>query len=342
MKRKYDAFNFILERASGSNARIVLPEGHDSRIVEAAEYVAANNICKIIILGDKNTLASRFSKKALKNITVVDPKSVAKKREMYAYNLFQLRKDKGMTEEKALEALKDNITYAIMMLKCDDAEGVVAGAVRETADVLRPAFQIIKKLPTVSKVSSSMIIEMPENSSLGDNNLMIFADCAVNLCPTDEELADIALLSAKTAKSICAIDPRVALLSYTTKASDSINDNLVLKVKRAYHIARRRDPSLIIDGDIQADAALSQTVCDSKCSGSMLDGKANVMIFPNIESGNISYKLVQRIAGVRAIGPILQGLNKPVNDLSRGTTVEEIILNIAITVLQSKDAIKGA
>lgn len=341
MKRKHDVFQQILERAKGSTARIVLPEGHDPRVVEAVEWAAVNNLCKLIVLGDKIWLANRFSKKALKNIDIIDPKSVAKRREMYAHSLYELRKNKGMTEEKAMEALKDNVTYAMMMLKSDDADGIVAGAVRETADVLRPAFQIIGTKPEVSKVSSSMIIEMREGSNLGENGMMVFADCAVNPNPTDEELADTALLSSITAKTICGINPKVALLSYTTKADEDINSEVVQKVKRAYKIARRKNPSLCIDGEMQGDAALSKEVCDAKCRDSIIDGKANVLIFPDVTSGNIAYKLVQRISEVRAIGPILQGLNKPVNDLSRGTTAQEIILNIAITVLQSKDTIKG-
>ncbi len=341
MKRKHDVFQQILDRASGSNARIVLPEGHDPRIVEAVEWASVNNLCKLIVLGDKIWLANRFSKKALKNIEIIDPKSVAKRREMYAHSLYELRKHKGMTEEKAMEVLKDNVTYAMMMLKSDDADGVVAGAVRNSADILRPAFQIIGTKPGVSKVSSSMIIETREDTPLGENGMLVFADCAVNLNPTDDELADTAILSANTAKTICGINPKVALLSFTTKADEDTSIEVVQKIKRAYKIARRKNPSLCIDGELQGDAALDKIVCDSKCRDSILDGKANVLIFPDVVSGNIAYKLVQRISGVRAIGPILQGLNKPVNDLSRGTTAQEIILNIAITVLQSKDTIKG-
>ncbi len=341
MKQK-DVFNNILERAAGSTARIVLPEGHDPRVLEAAEIASTQNLCKIILLGDKITLASRLSKKALKNITIIDPKTQAKKREMYANSLYELRKDKGLTEDAAMEMLKDNLTYAMMMLKSEDAEGVVAGAVRESADVLKSAFKIIKTRPNVSKVSSAMIMEMPQGSPLGANGMMVFADCAVNIDPTDEELADIALLSAETAKSICAIKPVVALLSFSTKADEDVNSEFVQKVKRAYKILRRKDPSLICDGELQADAAIIPEVADRKCRGSVVEGRANVLIFPNIDSGNICYKLVQRIAGVRAIGPILQGLNKPVNDLSRGCTAQEIVLNIAITVLQSKSTIKGA
>ncbi|MBQ8468874.1 MAG: phosphate acetyltransferase [Clostridia bacterium] len=341
-KRKYDPFASIIERAKGSTAKIVLPEGHDPRILEAANWAAENNLCKIILLGDKNLLASKIRRKAQKNITIIDPKSSGKTREMYAYSLFQLRKDKGMTEEKAMEALKDNLTFAMMMLKSEDADGIVAGAVRETADVLRGAFSIIKARPKISKVSSVMLIEVPEGNKIGENGILVFGDCAVNINPTDEELADTAILSAETAKTICNMRPNVALLGFTTKSHEDVDDEQTQKIKRAYKIVRRKDPMLRIDGELQGDAALSPLVAASKCRDSDVEGKANVLIFPDIMSGNIGYKLAQRVANTRAIGPILQGLNKPVNDLSRGTTAEEIIYNIAITVLQSKNTIKGS
>ncbi len=341
MKTKKDVFAPIIERAVGSNARIVLPEGSDARVIEAAQQASLLNLCKLIILGDKLTLVSKFSKKALKNITIIDPSTEARKREMYANTLYELRKNKGLTLEGAMEALNNNITFAMMMLKSDDADGVVAGAITSTADVLKPAFQIIKTRPECSRVSSSFIMEMPSNSNLGENGLMVFADPAVIENPTDEELADIAIFSSLTAKTICNIKPNVAMLCYTTKASEDNDSEVVQKVKRAYKIARRKNPSLCVDGEMQVDAALSPEVCRLKCTNCLVDGKANVLVFPNLESANIGYKLVQRIAGVRAIGPILQGLNKPVNDLSRGTTAEEIVLNIAITVLQTKDTVKG-
>ena len=340
MKKKQDVFAPILERAAGCNARIVLPEGFDERVIKAAEMASSQDLCNIIILGDRVTLATKFSKKALKNITIIDPISETKKREMYANSLYELRKHKGMTIEKALEALKNPITFAMMMLKSDDADGVVAGAVATTAEVLRNAFQIIKTKPGCSKVSSAFLMEMP-NDSLGENGLMVFGDCAVNENPNDEELADIAIETAVTAKTIANINPKVALLNYTTKADENSEVEVVQKIKRAFKIVRRKNPALAIDGEMQVDAALNPVVCNQKYGKSVIEGKANVLIFPDLVSGNIGYKLVQRIAGVRAIGPILQGLNKPVNDLSRGTTAEEIVLNIAITVLQSKNTVKG-
>ena len=341
MKKKKDVFAPIIEEAIGSNARIVLPEGSDERIVEAARLASLQDLCKIIILGDHITLATKFNKKELKNITIIDPLTDGKKREMYAHTLYELRKHKGMTIEQALEQLKNPITFAMMMLKSDDADGVVAGAITSTANVLKPAFQIIKTRPDCTRVSSAMLMEMPENSTLGENGFLVFGDCAVIENPTDEELADVAILTSETAKTLTGMNPRVALLSYTTKASEDMDSEVVQKVKRAYKIARRKNSALCIDGDMQADAALNPDVCRLKCGNSVLEGNANVLIFPNLESANIGYKIVARIAGVRAVGPILQGLNKPVNDLSRGTTAQEIVLNIAITVLQSRNTIKG-
>lgn len=340
--KKTDIFDSIIEKAKEVRATIVLPEGGDARVVEAAKIASSIDLCKLIVLGDKHVLREKFNKKELKNITVIDPSSEAKKREMYADTLYQLRKHKGMTREMTMEALKNNLTFAMMMVKSEDADGVVAGAVSTTAEVLRNAFQIIKTKSDCQKVSSIFLMEAPHNSGLGENGFLVFGDCAVNENPTDEELAEIAILSAKTAKSLIDIHPRVALLNYTTKAPENSSSELVQKVKRAYNIVRRREPSLAVDGEMQVDAALNQQVCKQKYGKSVIDGHANVLIFPDLASGNIGYKLVQRIAKVRAVGPILQGLNKPVNDLSRGTTVEEIVLNIAITVLQTKDTIKGS
>lgn len=336
-----DAFKFIIEKASGTGKTIVLPEGNDPRVIEAAEKASLMGLCKVVLIGNKILLKDKISKKALKNIEIIDVQSETHRREMYAHSLYDIRKSKGITEESALEILKDPMYYATMMLHSDDVDGVVAGAVYESADVMRPAFQIIKMRPNISKVSSAFIMEMPQGSSLGENNLMVFADCAVIPCPTDKELAEIAVLSAKLAEDICLMKPKVALLSYSTKADAMVESEEIQKVKRAYKLARRMDSSLAIDGELQADSAIIPSVADKKCKGSTIGGKANVLVFPDLEAGNIAYKLVQRIAGVRAVGPILQGLRKPVNDLSRGTTADEIVLAMAITILQTKSSIKG-
>ena len=333
---KRNVFEGILKRAEGSGKRIVLPEGNDPRVIEAAEKAALMNICKVVIIGNKLELETKFSKKALNNIEIIDLNTESKRREMYAKTLFELRQAKGMTEEKANMLVKDPMYFACMMLFADDAQGIVAGAVYESADVMRPAFQIIKTSKEISKVSSCFIMEMPEGSSFGENGMMIFADCGVNPDPTDQELAEIGVLSARLAKNICNMHPRVAFLSYSTKGDPNIDSEHVQKVKRAFKIARRMDSSITMDGEMQADAALVQSVADKKCPGSEVAGRANVLVFPDLDAGNIGYKLVQRIANVKAVGPILQGLNKPINDLSRGCNSDEIVLAMAITALQSK------
>lgn len=340
-KVENDAFTEIVKRAQGSGKTIVLPEGNDDRIIEAAEKVSLLNICKLILIGNKILLKDKLSKKAMKNIEIIDVESEGKKREMYAKSLYDLRKSKGLTEEQAQELVKNPMYYATMMVKSEDADGVVAGAVTESADVMRPAFQIIKTREGISKVSSSLILETPKGSSLGENGLIVMGDCAVVVNPTDKELAEIAVLSAKTAEQICGIKPRVALLSYSTKANVNVENEDVQKIKRAYKLARRMDSMLIIDGEIQADAAIVPEVAKRKCLDSSLEGRANVLVFPDLEAGNIGYKLVQRFANVKAVGPLLQGLKKPINDLSRGANADEIVLVIAITALQAKNSIKG-
>ena len=339
--KKYDVFEGIVSKAQSSGARIVLPEGDDPRVVEAAEKAALLNICKVIIIGNKEVLETKFSKKALSNIEIVEISSEGKRVEMYARTLYELRKAKGMTEEQAIELVKDPMYYATMMLHAEDADGIVAGAVYESADVMRPAFQIIKTSPDISKVSSAFIMEVPEGKPYGEKGLMVFADCAVNIDPTDQELAEIGVLSARLAKSICDITPRVAFLSYSSKGDPDAPEEKIQKVKRAFKIARRMDSSIIMDGELQADSAIVPSVAEKKCKGSVLGGRANVLVFPDLNAGNIGYKLVQRIAGVKAVGPILQGLRKPINDLSRGTVADEIVLVMAITALQSKASIKG-
>jgi len=339
--KKKDVFENIIKKAQGCGKKIILPEGSDSRVIEAAEKAALLDICKVVIIGDKTTLQEKFSKKALKNIEIIDIEQEGKKREMYAKTLFELRKEKGMTEEKALSTVRDPMYYATMMLQADDVDGIVSGAVYESADVLRAAFQIIKTSKEISKVSSAFIMEMPENSPYGENGMMVFADCAVNVEPTDQELAEIGVLSARLAKNICQMTPRVAFLSYSSKGDPNVDSEPIQKVKRAFKIARRMDSSIIMDGELQADSAIVPSVAARKCKGSTIEGKANVLVFPDLNCGNIAYKLVQRIAGVKAVGPILQGLRKPVNDLSRGASSDEIVLAMAITALQANISVKG-
>lgn len=330
-----NVFDKLIEKAKHTEKRIVLTESEDERVLTAAESAASMDLCKVYLLGKESELASRFSAEALKNIVFIDTTEENDKQKEYANLLYELRKAKGMTEEKALETVKkDKLAYAMLMLKSEDADGVVSGAITHTADVLRPAFQIVKMKPGVSKVSSVFIMESP-NENFGENGFMIFADCGVNPNPTDEDLAEIAVLSSETAKAICGMDPKVAMLTYSTKSGDEMQDENVCKVKRAVEILKTKAPELKVDGELQADAAIVPSVAKLKAPDSTVAGHANTLIFPDLNAGNIGYKLVQRLAGVKAVGPILQGLNKPVNDLSRGTTADEIVLCMAITALQA-------
>lgn len=330
-----NVFDGLIEKARHTGKRIILTESEDQRVIDAAKKAAALDLCKVVLLGKKDELESNFSAEELENIEFVDTFEDTDKKQEYVNLLVELRKAKGMTEEKAKEQVKDKLVYAMLMLKSGDADGVVSGAITHTADVLRPAFQIVKMKPNVGKVSSVFIMESP-NENYGENGFLIFADCGVNPNPTDEDLAEIAMLSSETAKTICGMEPKVALLSYSTASGDEMEDENVCKVKRAMKILKEKAPDLAVEGEIQADAALVESVAKLKCPGSKVAGKANVLIFPDLNAGNIAYKLVQRLAGVQAVGPILQGLNSPVNDLSRGTSADEIVLAMAITTLQAK------
>lgn len=328
-----DVFDKLIEKAKHTGKRIILTETEDERVLTAAGKAAEMDLCKVILLGKKENLASNFSNVALENISFIDISEKNETLEKYVNLLVELRKNKGMTEEIAREQIKNKLVYAMLMLKSGDADGVVSGAITHTADVLRPAFQIVKMKSGVSKVSSVFIMESPSDS-YGENGFLIFADCGVNPNPTDEDLAEIALLSSETAKVICGMEPRVALLSYSSKSGDEMKDENVCKVKRAFELIKQKAPTLVVDGELQADAALVESVAKLKSPNSPVNGRANVLIFPDLNSGNIAYKLVQRLAGVKAVGPVLQGLNSPVNDLSRGTTPDEIVLCMAITILQ--------
>ncbi len=328
-----NVFDGLIEKARHTGKRIVLTETEDARVIEAAGKAAEMDLCKVILLGKQAELEANFSKEALCNITFVDTTEKSEKVDEYVSLLCELRKSKGMTEEQASEQVKDKLVYAMLMLKSGDADGVVSGAITHTADVLRPAFQVVKVKQGVKKVSSVFIMEAP-NENFGENGFMVFADCGVNPNPTDEDLAEIAILSSETARKICGMEPKVAMLTYSTRSGDEMTDENVCKVKRALAMVKEREPDLIIDGELQADAAIVESVAKLKAPGSCVGGHANVLIFPDLNAGNIAYKLVQRLAGVKAVGPILQGLNMPVNDLSRGTSADEIVLCMAITILQ--------
>ncbi len=327
--------NKIHEMARQANKTIVLPEGEEERNLKAADYALKNGLAKIILLGDKNEINKKAKEWKLTNIekaTLINPKSFSEKK-YYANMLAELRKNKGMTYEQA-EALVENPLYlSTLLIKDGKADGEVSGAEHATGDVLRPAFQIIKTSPGVTAVSGAFIMIVKDHS-FGEDGVLIFADCAVNPDPTVQELAEIAVESAKTAKNIAGINPKVAMLSFSTKGS--AKHEKVDKVVEATELARKMNPKLKIDGELQADAAIIEAIGKKKAPGSDIAGNANVLVFPNLESGNISYKLVQRLAGAEAIGPILQGLAAPINDLSRGCSVEDIVNMIAITANQAK------
>lgn len=330
-------FDNFIEKAKGSSVKIVLPEGEDKRVQEAAQLATSKKLGKIILLGNVDNIKSKLSKTMTNKIEIIDPEKSQELRKLYANKLYELRKHKGMTPAEAEAQVKKPIIFATMMLYCGDADGIVAGVSLKTSDVIRPAFQIIKAKQGVTKVSSIMLMQIPKNIPIGENGVLIFADCGVIPEPTDQELADIAITSAITAKKLCGINPKVAMLSYSTNSTEDTGVESVEKIKRAVQIAKSKYPNLLIEGEIQADAAIVPEVADLKNPNSVLKGKANVLVFPDLNSANIAYKLVQRIAKVQAVGPLLQGLNKPVNDMSRGATAQEMVQAIAITILQSKN-----
>ncbi len=323
----------IIANAQKANKRIVLPEGNEPRTLQAAEIVLREGIARLILLGDPSEI-SREAKRAGVDIgkaTVVDPKTDPG-RTHYAEMMVELRKSKGLTMDEALHLLDDPLYFGPMMIKARDADGELSGAVHATGDVLRPAFQYVKTLPGVSVVSGAFLM-FTNDHAIGHDGILVFADCAVMPDPDERQLAEIAVTTANTTRAILRIEPRVAMLSFSTKGSAS--HNMVDKVVKATKIAREMAPDLKIDGELQVDAALVQEVANLKAPGSEVAGKANVLVFPSLESGNIGYKLVQRLAGAEAIGPILQGMAAPINDLSRGCSVTDIVNMIAITSNQA-------
>jgi phosphate acetyltransferase len=324
----------IRTNAQKYNKKIVLAEGTEERTLRAADIILGEGIAQIILLGNPEEI-SRFQKENnlsnLDRATIIDPKNNPKK-DFYAQMLFDIRKSKGLTIEEANKLVEDPLYLATLLIKNKEADGEVAGAMNATGNVLRPAFQVIKTLPGISVVSGAFIMIF-KNHEYTDNGILVFADCAVSPNPTDAELAQIAVVTAKTAKSITGIEPRVAMLSFSTKGS--AKHEMVDKVVSATRIARELDPTLQIDGELQADAAIVEAVGRSKAPGSNIAGKANVLVFPTLEVGNIAYKLVQRLAGAEAIGPILQGMAAPINDLSRGCSVSDIVNLVAITANQA-------
>jgi phosphate acetyltransferase len=324
----------IKENARKNKQRIVLPESYEERTLKAADRVLQDGTAEIILLGKPQDIQKQAASLGLKNIsraTLIDPLT-NEKRETYAKMMTELRKAKGLTKDQALEQLNNPLYFATVMIKYGDADGEVAGADNATGDVLRPAFQFVKTLPGISVVSGAFLMFL-KDKEYGENGLMVFADCAVHPNPTDRELAEIAVATAKTTRSIAQIEPRIAMLSFSTKGSAS--HEMVDKVVNATRIAKEMSPGIKIDGELQADAAIVASIGLKKAPGSEIAGKANVLIFPSLESGNICYKLVQRLGHAEAIGPILQGMAAPINDLSRGCSVEDIVDLVAITANQA-------
>jgi phosphate acetyltransferase len=328
----------IIARAQSNRQRIVLPESLEERTLTAADKALADQLADIILIGAPAEIFALADKLGLKNIdkaTIIDP-ATSLKTEEYAQLLFQLRQKKGMTIEKARELVLNPLYFGCLIIKSGDADGQISGALSTTGDTLRPALQIIKCAPGISCVSGAMLL-VTDKAQYGENGVLVVGDVAVTPVPDADQLAQIAVCTAQTAKSVAGFaDPRVAMLSFSTKGSAT--HEVVDKVIAATAKAKELAPELKIDGELQADAALVPSVGSKKAPGSEIAGKANVLVFPSLEVGNIGYKLVQRLGGADAIGPILQGIAKPVNDLSRGCSVDDIYKMIAITACQAMDA----
>lgn len=326
----------IKAKACANLQTVVLPEGYDDRMVEAAARIVENKLANIVLLGNPVALNAKADALgvSLAGVNIIDPKS-ADQLNVYADELVELRKKKGLSHEDAVALLSadDNLYFAAMMVRKGDAGGAVAGAYNTTGDVLRAAFQVIGTAPGMKTVSSVFLM-VTNNSDFGENGTLCFADCAVNPNPDAQALAEIAVSTAASCKSFLGVDARVAMLSFSTKGSAAHSD--CDKVLNALKIAKELAPDLAIDGELQLDAALIPKVGDKKAPGSSVAGQANTLVFPDLDAGNIGYKLVERIAGAEAVGPIIQGLAKPVNDLSRGCSVEDIISVAAITAVQSQ------
>ena len=335
-----DLLSQIVARAKANKQRIVLPEAEEERTLCAADRVLADDIADIILIGNPEKVHALAKEKGLTHIdkaTLIDPENCERSEE-YAEKLAELRKSKGMTIEEARKLVKNPLYLGCMIIKTEGADGQISGALSTTGDTLRPALQIIKCAPGITCVSGGMLL-ISKQQQYGENGVLVVGDVAVTPMPDAAQLSQIAVCTAQTAKSVAGFaDPRVAMLSFSTKGS--AKHEVVDKVVEATKLAKELDPALKIDGELQADAALVPSVGAKKAPGSDIAGKANVLVFPNLEVGNIAYKLVQRLGDAIAIGPILQGIARPVNDLSRGCSVEDIYYMVAITACQAMDAKK--
>ncbi len=325
----------IKEIARHSIKTIVLPESTDIRVLEAARKVTDEGFAKVILLGDREELQSIAKDFSIEDIEVINP-ATSDKMESYIEKLYELRQAKGMTLELARETLKNNIYFATMMIKMDDADGLVAGSICSTSDTLRPSLQIVKTSPNVKLVSTFFVVQVPD-CEYGDNGLFLFSDCGLNVNPTAEELSEIAISTATTWLNLFGTEPRVAMLSYSTLGSAPDVEGMNVKVREATKILREKVPNLAVEGEIQLDAAIVPSVASKKAPDSKVAGRANILIFPDINAGNIGYKLVQRLAKAEAYGPVTQGIAKPVNDLSRGCSSDDIVGVIAITAVQADE-----
>lgn len=328
----------IKEQARSIKKKIVLPESDDERTMRAANEIIAEGIADIILIGNPACLMGLAADWGLEQImegkaTIVDPQSHPR-REAYVDLMLQIRASKGLTREKAEVLIENPLYLSVLMIKAGDADGEVAGANNATGDVLRPAFQYVKTKPGISVVSGAFIMLL-KDKHYGEDGMMIFADCAVHPNPTASELAEIAVETGRTTRAIVGIEPRIAMLSFSTKGSAS--HEMVDKVVEATRLAQQMAPDMKIDGELQADAAIVPGIGSKKAPGSKIAGRANVLVFPTLEVGNIAYKLVQRLADADAIGPVLQGMAAPINDLSRGCSVSDIVSLVAITACQAQN-----
>ncbi len=326
----------IKEKARQNPQRIVLPESMEERTLQAADILLSEQVARIQLIGDPKQILQKAELLGLKHIAHAEliDMSNTDKIDAYAQLMVEIRKNKGMTYEAAVEQLKDPLYYACLMIKAGDSDGEVAGADNATGDVLRPAFQYVKTLPGISVVSGAFIM-MLNQAEFGEDGILVFADCAVHPNPTASELAEIAVMTGKTTRAIAGFEPRIAMLSFSTKGS--AKHEMVDKVVEATRLAQAMAPDMKIDGELQADAAIIASIGKKKAPNSEIAGIANVLVFPTLETGNIAYKLVERLAGAQAIGPVLQGMAAPINDLSRGCSVSDIVNLVAITANQAAE-----
>lgn len=336
-------FERLTKQAQEMPQRLVLPESTEPRTLQAAEQIISKKIANVIFLGNKEQILAKAAELGLSHIAEAEfhnPDDI-EFTEKYAELFCELRKKKGVTLQDARYTVKNPLYLGCLLIKAGDADAMVAGALSPTSSVLRAAFQVLKTKPGISVVSGAFIMLLPEDVPFGENHMLVFADCAVVPDPTAEELAQIAISTAETTKNIAGLDPVVAMLSFSTRGSAS--HPRVDKVREATELAKKLDPTLKVDGEMQADAAIVESVAKLKAPDSAVAGHANTLIFPSLETGNIAYKLVQRLAGAGAVGPVLQGLAAPVNDLSRGATVEDIVNTIIVTCNQAiGDKLKAA